>query len=440
MNEMSLLSQVKDHPLYASRESEYVRWYPKSVTPVLQPPNWLGGGLRGAYIHVPFCDRICKFCPFNKVLSDESSIEAFVKAIQQEIEMLSAQLQGGPLAFIYFGGGTPSVLDAQHIGSILETLGKCWGLSEDVEVTLETHPTHARRDYLRKALSAGVNRVSIGIQSFQDHLLSALGATHDSSDSHTALESARSLLDNVALDLIYSYVPQTTAEWARDLQIAVEQYEVPHISCYALVPNGSAVGQTLSQEDVGLAIDAFEYGGLHGLRHYASCASGGFDIAKPGYTCRYELEHWKAPQSEFVGLGPGAFGFAGGYATVNRLGVQTYCKSLDRGVLPLASAVRIDSTELRHRYFVLGVKALEIPLDKYRDSFQSEPLVDFASQFRLMEENGLSDVRGDLMVLTPVGRLYVDTCRSIFFSEDQRDVQHPEEPEIRALERLYRLE
>lgn len=433
---MNLLAQVIEHPRFSFRESEYIRWYPKTLTVTPGEPTWQDRPLGGAYIHVPFCDKICKFCPFNKTVTSRADVNRYVAALVREIEMLSRRISQGPLRFVYFGGGTPSVLTPAQISSVLEEIDRRWGLSRSVEVTLETHPTHAKRPFLLDAAAAGVNRVSIGIQSFQDHLLSALGATHVERDSKAAVDEARSVFDNVAIDLLYRYHPQTPDGWQEDLRAAVEEYRVPHISCYALVPISSSISQPSEEAEVELAIQALAYGQEHGLHHYASCASGGFDIAQPDNRCRYELEHWAAPQSDFVGLGPGAFGFAGGHSTVNRLNVNKYCGLLERGRLPLASAVRVDAVELRHRFFTLGLKALEIPLSTYRSLFGSDPLSDFAAPIRILEREGLASVCEDTLRLTPLGRLYVDTCSTLFFSATQRDVPHPEEPEIRAVERL----
>ncbi len=435
---MSLLRRVVEHPRFDQRESEYLRWYPKTLSSSHNDPAWKASSLRGAYIHIPFCDRICKFCPFNKIVAEDVAVARFVNALRQEIQILSGSIGPGPLSFIYFGGGTPSVLNPNQISSILEEIDMRWGLTGDVEVTLETHPTHARKHRLYASAAAGINRISIGIQSFGGQLLSALGATHEAQDSWKALEDACAVFENVAADLLYRYWPQTIENWHDDLKIVLEEFQIPHLSCYALIPFGGLTTQPQpsQEEEVEFALEALNFGQAHGLHHYASCASGGFDIAKSDRRCRYELEHWRSPQSDFVGLGPGAFGFAGGHSTVNRLGLIGYCNLLEQGRLPLASIVPVSQMELRHRYFVLGVKALEVPFAPYRSLFERDPFQDFADPIEMLEQEGLANVDRDSMRLSPVGRLYVDTCSTLFFSKSQRGVPHPEEPEVRAIERL----
>jgi oxygen-independent coproporphyrinogen-3 oxidase len=433
---MHLAMDVVSHPRFATRQNDYVRWYPKALVPAPQEVGWTNDPVGGAYVHVPFCDRICRFCPFNKTLTRQSSVEGFVAALLREVELLGGSIAAGPLRFVYFGGGTPSVLDPAQVEAVLAALDATWGLAADTEVTLETHPTHATEERLRGFAAAGVTRVSMGIQSFRQDLLAALGAGHTDEDSRAAVRSARRVFEHFAIDLLYHYPAQTRDAWGDDLRLALGEWEVPHLSCYALVPTGRKPRGFSPALEVEFAAAALEAGEQYGLAHYASCASGGFDLAQKGHRCRYEQEHWSAPQTDFVGLGPGALGFAGGHLTVNRLGVEPYAAVLGSGRLPLASARRVEEAESRHRYFVLGVKALEVPLGPYRECFGREPLDDFALPLRNLEEEGLVTVERDTVRLTPVGRLFVDVCSAAFFSSAENAVPHPEEPQIRALERL----
>jgi oxygen-independent coproporphyrinogen-3 oxidase len=433
---MNQISQIIEHPRFLNRSNEYIRWYPKTLLPLIYEPDWKAVPLRGAYIHVPFCDQICKFCPYNKIVTQKEIVGRFVKALEREIQLLSERiLSSEPLSFIYFGGGTPSVLEAPEISGILEQLDKIWGLASNVEITLETHPIHANQQYLKAIAATGVNRISMGIQSFHQDLLSALGSTHNANDSRNAVESACAVFDNVAIDLLYNYQPQTKENWREELKIAIREYNIPHLSCYALVPIGTNIEQPTEENEIELAIEALEFCQSFGLNHYASCASGGFDVSKSEKKCRYEVEHWSAPQYNFVGLGPGAFGFAGGHSTVNRLSVERYCSLSEEGYLPLASAVPVNEEELRHRYFVLGIKGLEVPFAPYRAIFGREPLKDFAEAICILEQEKLATVVNDSLQLTPVGRLYVDSCSTLFFSEFELNVPHPEEPEIRSIEK-----
>ncbi len=421
------------HPWFPRRRNEYIRWYPKSLRSVQPHSTWNGDGVDGAYIHVPFCDRICQFCPFNKRLADPEAVGRFVRGVCTEVRLLRERLKGGPLRFIYFGGGTPSVLSPNQLSSIIETLVAAWGIDPDAEVSLEVHPSHATVPKLRDAASVGVNRVSMGIQSFREEALRSLGATHSAAESAEAVRAARAVFSNFAIDLLYAYGGQTAQEWVHDLEVSKSE-SVPHLSCYALVPIDCKSTLVSEQREIELAVLALQLGASRSLGHYASCASGGFDMCVPGFECRYELEHWSAPQRSFVGLGPGAFGFAGGYSTVNRLSDRQYANQLEAGNLPLSSLVKVEPSELRRRYFVLGIKGLEVPLYPYRARFRRDPLVDFRDSFDELTAASMAEVTGEMLRLTPLGRLFVDSCSSLFFSEAERAVPHPEEPELRQLE------
>lgn len=435
---MSWVSDVVDHAWFAERENEYLRWYPKSLTAISTAtgPTLRRLPIRGAYIHVPFCDQICKFCPFHKRVTDPHQVERYVAALLNEIDLYADTLSGGQLEFIYFGGGTPSVLTAHQIGAIVARLRSAFRQVDGGEVSIEMHPSHAKPDTIAEFMAVGVNRFSLGIQSFDDGHLRQLGAVHDAATAHAALSAFARAGANCAIDLLYRYPGQDSAEWQRELRTAVEDYGVRHLSCYSLVEVGTPNPATPPvQEDIALAVQALTYAEDIGFSHYASCASGGFDVCRPGFEGVYEQRHWQAPQAAFIALGPGAIGFAGGHTTVNFLNLDRYCQRIAAGRLPLISATPVDEEEMRRRYFALGVKAIHIPFTPYRERFGSEPLRDFAVEIDGLVAQRLATVDADGLTLSRIGRLFVDSCSTIFYSASERDVPHPEEPQFRRLER-----
>ncbi len=431
---MTLASEVTNHPLFPSRYNEYIRWYPKA----LQAPTErqaIDGHIEGAYVHVPFCDRLCRFCPFNKVQSNSAQMDMYIKALERECSMIAESVSGGPLAFVYLGGGTPSALPLHHIETLLATLDRHWGLCRDTEITMETHPTHANAAFLSSVRQCGVTRVSIGIQSFFADSLKRLGATHTVREGEAALDAALSEFRHVAIDLLYAYEGQTLEMWRSELSRALIEHSVPHLSCYPLVPPGGQLRASTGLE-IELATEAFAMSHARGMRHYASCASGGFDVCMPGHECRYELLHWQAPQTRFVGLGPGAFGYTGSAATVNRLDVREYCDSLlESERLPLASYRPMSNVESRRRFFVIGLKALSVDLREYSRLFQRDAADDFAAEFKWLIDNRFAELHDKCLTLTPLGRLFVDMCCAAFFSSEERAAEHPEERQIRVISR-----
>lgn len=430
------LKDVVSHPWWTSRESLYIRWYPKTLVPTLgligdpidaDPP-------RGAYIHVPFCDRLCRFCPFNKRETDAAQVSQFVAGLIEEIRTYASLVRtSNPLRFIYFGGGTPSVLSPGQVGAVLEALARSFGISPDAEVSAEVHPTHLRLELLGGFRAAGVTRVSTGAQSFDDSLLKSLGAHHTGGDVRTGLAMAARVFTNVAIDLLFRCPGQSLEQWQSALATAASIDGVSHMSLYSLVLRDVSK-QPDTYADMAMTLAAFEHLERAGMHHYASCASGGFDFAYPAAECVYELEHWRAPQASFLGLGPGALGYFANGVTVNGLGIERYCSETMAGRLPIVSHHIASPDELARRYFVLGSKTMQIPFEPFAQAFGVDPRRYFVEEFAELEQAGMAEVRQEGLLLTDLGRVYVDSVSAVFFSRTERTVPHPEEPEIRRAE------
>jgi len=432
---MKLLERLTTHEKYADRESVYLRWYPKTLTPISGASMTSLEGVRpeGIYIHVPFCDRLCHFCPFNKRQTDNELLARYLQALHAEIDSWGEFSEDANIQFVYFGGGTPSVLTAQEISAILAAIRIHFGLAKAAEITLEAHPTHLTTDYAHSVLDAGITRISTGIQAFDDRLLSLMGAQHRAIDAFRAIENAADVFGQVSIDLLFRCPGQSLADWERQVVTAIELGCLSHISCYSLVLKDSR-DQPPHMEEAAMTVLAHKLLSNAGYEHYASCASGGFDFALPGFQCRYELMHWGAPQAQFLGLGPGAFGFVGNGTTVNGLDLGRYCDRLTSSSLPLVSITPLNEEERLRRYFVLGVKTHNVPLGPFRASFGRDPMDVFRQEFKQLDSWGFALVEADLLSLSDLGRLFADSVSELFFSNKERDIRHPEEPEIRAIE------
>jgi oxygen-independent coproporphyrinogen-3 oxidase len=249
------------------------------------------------------------------------------------------------------------------------------------------------------------------------------------------VEAALGVFENVAIDLLFAFPGQTEEHWRKDLTLALSTLAIPHLSCYALVSIAEGSAFANPQIDLAMSFEAMAFAESIGLKHYASCASSGFDVARCNSECRYEVQHWSAPQTEFLGLGPGAFGFIDNHVTANQISLSTYYESLMSDNSPLVSATPVDPVERRHRYFALGIKVLKVPFGPYRNIFGEDPRDRFKEQFSSLESNGLVQLQDNELSLTPIGRLCVDQCTEAFFSEAERTIAHPEEPELRAFGR-----
>lgn len=442
---MVLLSDFVSHPKFPDRYSDYIRWYPKSLQSYGGEADGFSLGRRanpnGVYIHVPFCDQLCRFCPFNKKKSNSDEIARYFNALLQEIRMFGALCAGSDIEFVYFGGGTPSVLNPSQVAEIHRTLQANFKFRQDVEVTMECHPLHCTKDYLVQIRRAGVTRISSGIQSFDDAMLGRNGGFHNAADAVNAVGLIVDAFGTVAIDLLFRCPGQTLPQWERELENAVSMRGVEHISLYSLVLKSDREQPSLAVE-AEMTVLAHRILGSAGFEHYASCASGGFDFAKAGRRCVYEARHWGAPQAQFLGLGPGALGYIGGATTVNGLGVASYCSALEENLLPLASVKYASAQEAMRRFFVLGVKTLAVPFPEFVHMFGIDPRSLFASEFEWLRQQDFAAVTQDALVLTELGALFVDSISAVFFSAEEANVPHPEEPEIRRIElqRRGRLE
>lgn len=430
----TLYQQIVNHSWFENRFAEYYRWYPKSLTIPTLPPTFGNGIVDGIYIHVPFCDELCKFCPFNKKKNDETLLDEYVESLTKEIQIYANQGVKGNLKFIYFGGGTPSTLNIVQFGRIFEAIHKNFQLEEDCEITLEAHPTHLYQDTVLNWRSLGINRVSSGIQSFSASNLVRLGATHTAQDSIRAVEVLSGLMDRAAIDLLYRCENQTTFDWQADLTYLDRYTNITHVSCYTLfLPNNTS--QPDARVDVQMAIDANQYFQSRGFSHYASCATGGFDFALPGHECQYEVLHWQAPQVSYLALGPGALGYINDQLVANMHSIPRYKSMTAEGILPILSATKVTDIERRHRFFSLGVKTLNINLTNYVAQFGNQPKDDFGLEFSKLEELDLITIEDNILKFTDVGRYYVDQVSEVFWSKNQENVPHPETANLLSLER-----
>ncbi|MFE1959285.1 coproporphyrinogen-III oxidase family protein [Streptomyces sp. NPDC059479] len=431
-----------------ARECEYITYFPVNIRP-LTPADLTarptdGSAGFGIYLHVPLCDQICPFCNYNKFLGGTRP-DRLGGLLEQEIA-----LYGNVVAphidradFVYFGGGTPSVLSAARIGSLLARLRERFDLTA-AEVCLECHPSHATPEYLSALREAGVNRISFGVQSFDARMLTAIGSHHTAEDSAACVPAARRAgFDNVAVDLMFLLPGQDMDSWSADLDRAVRT-GADHISTYRMLLDpmgplgrGIRLGRTVPQAgeatEVRMAQTALDTLAAAGYRHYGSCSSAGFDLCLPGRESVYELRHRAAPQCEYAAIGPGAVGFLNGsvYWNIHTLG--EYARTVGGGALPVLAGRRLTDSDRRSRYAVLGVKHIELPLAPFRERFGRTLREAFPDTLDLLAASGLTEESEDVLRITPRGVHYMDTISKAFFNADNHRLPQPYKPELQMM-------
>ena len=263
------------------------------------------------YVHWPFCLSKCPYCDFNSHVRHGGVDEAkFVRAYETEIAAIAARVSGRTVSSIFFGGGTPSLMQPSSVQAILDWIGKHWSIAPDVEVTLEANPTSVEATRFRGYRTAGVNRVSLGVQALDDVALKELGRLHTAQEALDAVAVARSIFDRYSFDLIYARPRQSLDAWEAELKRAIAE-AAEHLSLYQLTiePDTPFFGLhkagklTVPEED--LARD------LYDLTQTVCDGAGlpAYEIsnhARPGAECRHNLVYWRG--HDYAGIGPGAHG------------------------------------------------------------------------------------------------------------------------------------
>lgn len=272
--------------------------------------DWRSGGF-GLYLHWPFCQSKCPYCDFNSHVAGRIDQSRWLTAYLAEIDRIGALTQGRVLNSVFFGGGTPSLMDATLVQGILDRARNTWTMANDLEVTLEANPGSVETERFAGYATAGVNRVSLGIQALNDADLRRLGRMHSVEEARTAIAVAQSTFARVSIDLIYARQDQSLSAWQEELQMALD-LGTNHLSLYQLtIEDGTVFGQMhakhllrgLPPED--LAADMFE------MTQEITAAAGlpAYEVsnhARPGDESRHNLIYWR--MGDYAGIGPGAHG------------------------------------------------------------------------------------------------------------------------------------
>ncbi len=333
--------------------------------------------LTSIYIHIPFCERKCLYCDFYSVTETER-VEDFIATLALEITLQKNYGAGSNVETVFFGGGTPSLLAPAQLESILSHLHAAFRITPDAEVTLEANPGTVTGEKLRAFQSLGINRLSIGIQSFHNHELKTLGRIHDRAEALQCLELARAAgFDNTSLDLIFSIPGQTLAAWEDNLGIAMS-LAPQHVAAYSLiVEDGTPLARMVRAGEVRMNSTnleaqmyerAMELLGAHGYEHYEVS-----NYARPGYRCRHNGNYWS--HENYLGFGASAHSFwkesdgTSGRRWWNVAELSTYLDRLKGGTLPVESEEQIGICTMLNERIFLGLRTSGVDLARLRRDF-----------------------------------------------------------------------
>lgn len=370
--------------------------------------------LYGIYIHIPFCIRKCPYCDFYSV-TDLSLIPRFVGAVIREVMM--SEKPPVPVDSIFFGGGTPSVIGAGHIGDILDSVRQYFDISADAEITMEVNPGTIDLGSLRRYHKAGVNRVNIGLQSFDDQTLGFLGRIHSATGGRRAFEAARSAgIDNIGLDLIFGIPGQSPSRWQQDLDAAVG-LGPEHLSCYQLTYEpGTRMSADLNAKKFPAlpeetAAEMFDQTG----RFLASAGYNRYEISNFAVSSfrrsRHNLKYWTfAP---YVGFGPSAHSFVGCCRSWNVSDIKSYLSRIVAGSSPTEGEETLDRDRRMTEAMYLGLRLTDgISITDFNDGFQTDFSEIFGEASAAMESRGLLETKNGRCRLTFRGLRFADAVAS----------------------------
>jgi len=379
----------------------------------------------GLYIHIPFCLRKCPYCDFYST-ADLSLKPAFLKALLLEI-----RLTAGPACTfdtVYLGGGTPSLLDTGDIQQIIDAINEYHSILPDAEFTIEANPGTVRPRQLSALRDVGVNRINIGVQSFQSRFLRFLGRIHTAGDSDRAVQSARDAgFENIGLDLIYGLPGQSKADLAEDLRRAVA-FRPAHLSCYTLTyepetPMGRQrqAGRIRPMPDGRLAdlmIVTAEYLGANGYERYEISNYARSEPSEHQLNrSKHNQKYWN--HVPYLGLGPSAHSYAPPVRRWNMRDVGKYIDRLADGQLPVGGKEQLSRRQEMTESIYLGFRQADgIILDRFNQAFECDFLQEFSDPLVFLKSEGLLMVDETACRLTEKGMRLLDSVVERFLILD----------------------
>lgn len=369
----------------------------------------------GLYIHIPFCVRKCRYCDFVSWPGMESLWEPYVHAVIRELEQKSQMVSRRHAMSVFIGGGTPSLLPPGAVVRIMDAVRKHYHLRPDAEITIEANPGTLDQDRIRAYLEAGINRLSIGLQAWQDHLLEYLGRVHTARQFDESVFMAQNHgFSNINADIIFGIPFQTMEEWLETIT-RVLYHQIPHVSCYSLtVEENTDFGrmrragswrdpdEELERSMYHRAVEVIEKAGS---KQYEIS-----NLAKPHQRCRHNMNYWL--RGEYLGFGTAAHSFCNNERFANTADLDLYMESIERGSSALSECYTISNDEALSESMILGLRLTEgIDLDHLSSIHQTDVRKKYREKLEHLAERELVELEGPVVRLTKRG---MDFANQVF--------------------------
>ncbi len=365
---------------------------------------------QAVYLHIPFCTNKCFYCDFNSYVLKNQPVMDYLQGLEREMERTVKEVPPGKITSIFVGGGTPTVLKPDEMEYFLKTVKTYFpDWSEDIEFSMEANPGTTDLEKLAVMRAGGVNRVSFGVQAFQNELLSGIGRIHDTDDVYQSLENARKAgFDNMSIDLMFGLPNQTVDMLAESVSKALA-LNLPHYSIYSLKVEENTLFHTMYQknqlplpnedDELKMYLLLMEKMKEAGYEQYEIS-----NFAKPGFHSRHNMAYWL--NEDYYGLGAGAHGYVGGMRHMNIKGVNPYTEATKEG-LPRMESFEVPREEAMEDFLMVGLRVLKgVSRTHFEEQFGVSMEDMFAKPLHKMLNTGLLEETGDGYRLSERGILF----------------------------------
>jgi oxygen-independent coproporphyrinogen III oxidase len=377
--------------------------------------------LAGIYIHIPFCKQACHYCNFHFATSLHYKNE-LIATLLKEIELQKDFLTGDSVETIYFGGGTPSLCTKSETESIISAIRLFFPVAKETEITLEANPDDITEEKLLNWREVGINRLSIGVQSFFEEDLKWMNRAHSASQAVSSLQLALKYFDNITIDLIYGTPQLTHSKWKQNIE-TVLSLNIPHLSCYALTvepktPLHKMIAQHKS-EDINPDKQSEQFLLLMdwlsdaGYEHYEIS-----NFAKPGWRSRHNSSYWSAGSGgqgkNYLGIGPSAHSFNGRERHWNIANNNTYIESINKGIVPFEKEV-LTTVQQLNEYIMTSLRTIEgVQFEVLSLKFKVSK-TNFLDRAKKFIQNNFAEEKKGSLILTREGKLLADGIAAELF-------------------------
>lgn len=365
--------------------------------------------IKSAYLHIPFCEHICHYCDFNKVFLKGQPVDEYLKALDQEIRMTVNQFPTGNLETIFVGGGTPTSLNEQQLYRFCDSINRNLPKSETMEFTFEANPGDLTKEKLQILKDAGVNRLSLGVQTFNEELLKKIGRVHKAKDVYQTIENAKTIgFENISIDLIFSLPTQTITDFKESLTEAF-LLDITHYSAYSLIIEPKTVFYNLLKKGKlptpGEDVEAAMYELL--MEEMERSGFNQYEISnfsKPGFESRHNLTYWN--NESYYGFGAGAHSYLNGVRRSNTGPLKRYMDQINSGELPVIDEHQTTKVEQMEEEMFLGLrKTSGVSVPSFIEKFAVDPQQLFEQEIADLTNKQWLEVRKGHIFLTKKGRL-----------------------------------